>query len=817
MKTPASVIVRRCIFLSLFLISAGLLIGAGEGGRLQAASLITGNDAQGSAVLPKAARSKALVLADRDGDRLSDSLQARLDELAPNAPVDVVVTFSGPGNADAARRAVGPFRVKREFKIIKGFAATMTAAQARGLARAAGVFRVEEDFKVSVVLDAANHDFGTAAARSNFGVTGSGVGICVVDTGVDPAHEQLDNGKVIDSIDLANGRFEPYDDHGHGTHVAAIAAGDGVPTATFRGVAPGASIYAAKALDSAGSGYQSDVIAGVEWCADPDRGNVGPGVHIISMSLGSAGSSDGRDGLSQAVDSAVDSGKTAVVAAGNSGAGPASIGSPGAAEKAVTVGAVAEWSAPVGAANHSDGVYLAAFSSRGPTADDRLKPDIVSPGVSVTSARAGTSSGYVTWSGTSMATPFVAGTAALALQHNTYSPSEVKNLLMATASDRGASGPDNDWGAGLLDGYAFVDKATNPGSDPTPTDFPYYSRDSATVPAGGVKEFFIEIGEEDLGVPIAATLTVTSGGKVCLYGAPIYCDLLGGWAWSPDYDAELIKVSSNTTVAASTCPLGSECGVLGRQETLHYMPTTAADAGTYKVRVYQYPDDPGGIQSGTVTLDLSSGPVVTGSGIGNTLPVADAGTDQTVPDTEADGWGGETVQLNGSNSTDSDGSITDYVWSEDGFPIAGGANPSVYFSVGAHTVVLTVTDDAGDSDTDQVVITVEEATASLDTLHVANLVGSAKAKGKSGKWQAFATVTVRDQNDAPVSGVLVSGTWTDVPTGPVSGTTDATGTVTLDTGTLNGGNSATFEVNNLSLDGYLYDNSGVASITVNKP
>jgi hypothetical protein len=389
---------------------------------------------------------------------------------------------------------------------------------------------------------------------------------------------------------------------------------------------------------------------------------------------------------------------------------------------------------------------------------------------------------------------------------------------MATAGDRGPAGPDNDWGAGLLDGYAFVANVTNPGIASIPTDFPSYYREPATVPAGGVKEFFFEIGEEDLGVPIAATLTVTSGGKICLYGAPLYCDLLGGWAWTPDYDAELIRVASNTTVAASKCPLEGECGTLGRQETLHYMPTTTADTGTYLVRVFQFPDDPGGIQEGSVALDLSRGPMAGSGGSGNTPPVAKAGTDQTVVDTEGDGWGGETVQLDGSNSSDPDGSIAGYEWSEDALSIATGATPAVYFGVGTHTVTLTVTDDGGASGTDQVVIRVEEAAVSpTNTLHVADLVGSAKVKGKSGKWQAFVTVTVRDQNDAPVAGVLVSGTWGDAASGSVSGTTDGTGTLTLATDNLNGGSTVTFEVTNLSLDGYSYEASGSTSITVVKP
>jgi serine protease AprX len=576
------------------------------------------------------AKGEQRTLADRDGDGLSDHLQQQLEILPPSEPLAVVVTFSAPGNADHAQRAVGPFKVKREFRIINGFAATMTAGQAKALAKAPGVFRVEEDFQVTTMINAANQDFGIAAARSTFGVSGAGVGICIVDTGVDPGHEQLDSGKVAGFVDYVNNQLTAYDDHGHGTHVAAIAAGDGsggANAATFQGVAPGAAIYAAKVLDSSGSGADSGVISGVEWCADQTD------VQIISMSLGSGSSSDGQDSLSQAVNSAVAAGKVVVVAAGNSGDGEETVGSPGAAAGAITVGAVAEWSAPPSAPNHSKGIYLAPFSSRGPTLDKRMKPDISAPGVSVTSAQAGSTSGYITWSGTSMATPFVSGTVALALQSNSnLSPAAVKNYLMATAQDRGPAGTDNDWGAGLLDGYQFVaDALGDSTADPTP--FPHSQRTTATVPINGTTQFPFAITSADLGVPIAATLTILNGETVCIYGSALVCDLLGGWAWTPDIDAELIH-PNGTVLARSECPLSGDCGTVGRQETLYYLPTAATDIGTYRLRMYQFSSDPGGAQEGNVSIGLSTGPVQTGPPPNeNNLPVANNNNYSTAEDT----------------------------------------------------------------------------------------------------------------------------------------------------------------------------------------
>jgi len=520
---------------------------------------------------------KGKELADRDADALSDALQLRLATLSPSEPVTVVVTFAAPGSAEAAQHAVGPFRVKREFRIINGFSATMTAAQARSLSRVPGVFRVEEDFYVTTMLDAANRDFGVDAARSSYAVTGDGIGICVVDTGVDPAHEQLDAGKVAGFVDFINKRTTAYDDHGHGTHVAAIAAGDGIGganAATYMGVAPGAQIYATKVLDAQGSGSESDVIAGVEWCADL------PEVRIISMSLGSDGSSDGKDALSLAVNAAVEKmNKVVVVAAGNSGDGPATIGSPGAALQAITVGAVAEWSAPATAVNHSDGAFLAWFSSRGPTADGRVKPDIISPGVTVTSARAGTNNGYITWSGTSMATPFVAGSVALALEKtSSLTPSTVKNSLLDSAQDRGAAGVDNDWGTGLIDVKAFLSKVSGLSNDPIP--FPTWQRLTGSVTDNGLWIGHIEVNDTTL--PLAVTLTITGQPECSFWFLPNICL---AYEWSPDLDAEIVAPDGTTVLRSSTCPNGTECGSMGRQETLHLLPPNNGKGGSFSLDI----------------------------------------------------------------------------------------------------------------------------------------------------------------------------------------------------------------------------------------
>jgi len=593
----------------------------------------------------RSARTPPAALVDRDRNNVSDDLDAKLASARPQDRFRVIVTFRQPSQAAEARGAIGHFPLKRAFRIIPGFAGTVTAAQARSLARRPGVLRVEEDRRISIKLDASNSDFGAVAARTDFGVTGLGVGICVVDTGVDPAHEQLDGGKVAGFMDFVGTSTTAYDDHGHGTHVASIAAGDGVggaSAATFRGVAPGASIYGAKVLDATGYGDDSDVIAGIEWCAEQS------GVRIISMSLGSGAPSDGLDALSQATNAAAIAGTIAVVSAGNEGDEPSTVGSPGAAAGAITVGAAAEWSAAPGLPRHSNGVTLAAFSSRGPTLEPRTKPDIVAPGVSVTAADAGTTAGYLTFSGTSMAAPFVSGAIALALDARpALTPNVVRNILQATARDRGAAGVDNDWGWGLLDARAVVAAASGQSSI-APWSFPSHARVAGSVADGGLWTHTFAVSGSDLDVPIGATITIT-GQKICILEILEICFL---YEWSPDLDARLDDPSS-VEIAAGDCLGAGVCGDIGRQETISAMPTTA---GTYTVRVYPYAGDPNNDLGGSFVLDLSRGPTVTESSYalpdsdsdglldiyetntGVFLSSTDPGTNPNNPDTDGDGF-----------------------------------------------------------------------------------------------------------------------------------------------------------------------------------
>jgi serine protease AprX len=252
-------------------------------------------------------------------------------------------------------------------------------------------------------------------------INGTGIKIAITDTGIDKNHPDLE-GKVI--LETSFTPESPMDGFGHGTHVASIAAGTGkASNYQYAGVASGAMLLNAKVLTNDGWGYEEWVIAGVEWAVENSA-------DIISMSLGANINGDGTDPLSLAVDWATSQGVVCAIAAGNAGEnGMFSVGTPAVARNVITVGATTK----------TDEVIY--FSSQGPTADNRLKPDVVAPGVNIVAARAhGTSMGrpvdqyYTKASGTSMATPHVAGAAALILQvHPDWTAKMVKAALMESA------------------------------------------------------------------------------------------------------------------------------------------------------------------------------------------------------------------------------------------------------------------------------------------------------------------------------------------------------------------------------------------------
>ena len=335
-----------------------------------------------------------------------------------------------------------------EYKTaINGMALTTKRWAAEEIKKLPYVKSVYEDKEVTAYDDISNHVIGADSAWIKLGLTGKKIKIGILDTGIDYLLLDLGGGigpgfKVLGGFDFINNDNDPMDDNGHGTHVAGIAAANG---STLKGVAPDANLFAFKVLNNLGSGPTSVIIAGIERALDPDQDpNTNDAVNIISMSLGALGG-DPDDPMSQAIDNATAAGVLCTIAAGNNGAYQ-TIGSPGCARTALTVGAT----------DNND--RIANFSSRGPSnIVYGIKPDVVAPGVEINSTKIG--GGYIAYSGTSMATPHVAGAAALILQgHPDWTPAMIKSVLMETAKDIG-----NDvWtqGNGRVDVYRALQART---------------------------------------------------------------------------------------------------------------------------------------------------------------------------------------------------------------------------------------------------------------------------------------------------------------------------------------------------------------------
>lgn len=318
-----------------------------------------------------------------------------------------------------------PFQMRREYGyIFNGLSASIEMQDMKRIEALPQVKAVHPDYRVQALLDDSVPLIGADQVWA-MGVTGAGTEVAILDTGIDYTHPDLGGCfgtgcKVMAGYDFVNGDADPWDDAGHGTHCAGIVAANGV----VKGVAPDASLHAYKVLNQYGSGWDSDIMAAIERAVDPDGDPAtDDAVDVISMSLGGPGDPD--EPLALAVDAAVDEGVAVAVSAGNDGSlGYQTVGSPGVARKAFTVGAT----------DKSDNI--AYFSSRGPVTDfyELVKPDIVAPGYYINSTLPG--GGYGSGSGTSMAAPHIAGAAALIKQlHPTWTPAMIQASLMNRAKD----------------------------------------------------------------------------------------------------------------------------------------------------------------------------------------------------------------------------------------------------------------------------------------------------------------------------------------------------------------------------------------------
>jgi serine protease AprX len=437
----------------------------------------------------------------------NSKLDAKLEELAQNAngESDVIIEFTDDRDALTIVKQFGT--PGRQLGILKGYTATIPNHLLERLSALGSIKKVSLDREVSVLNGRTAIATGARAVQELSGYTGAGIGVAVVDSGVvgfhdDLTHEQTTvtatgqwfgdvalsgatvttttfwGQRVVHFADFVNGATTPYDDFGHGSHVAGTIAGNGYASGGQRkAIAPGANIVALKALDGTGRGKISNIIAAIDYAvAVKSLYNI----RVINLSLGAGVyESYHTDPLTLAARRAVEAGIVVVAAAGN--LGKAKDGTP--QYGAITAPANAPWVLTIGASSTegtTDRVddVMALYSSRGPTMiDHAAKPDLVAPGTGTVSVSAPDSllystkphlllSGadplllpYMSLTGTSMSAPVVAGTVALMLEAN---PKLTPNLVKAILQFTSQVYPGYNWltqGAGFLNTRGAVQLA----------------------------------------------------------------------------------------------------------------------------------------------------------------------------------------------------------------------------------------------------------------------------------------------------------------------------------------------------------------------
>ena len=431
----------------------------------------------------------------------ASALRAPAD--TPAADRTRVIIRMAPGTAAADLQPVIERlggSIAAPLHIIHAQVADLPQAAIASLAHHPLVAGISPDRTVTGTMERTSATIGATQVRETLGYDGSGVGVAIIDSGITSWHDDLaapgGGQRVARFVDFVRNRQQPYDDYGHGTHVAGIIAGDGFDSGGARtGVAPGATLTILKVLDDAGDGRISDVIEAFDYVL---RHRDELNIRVVNLSVATGVyESYATDPLTLAARRLVDAGIVVVAAAGNFGRTEdgqyayGGITSPGNAPWVVTVGS----SSHMGTSLREDD-RIAAFSSRGPSAiDHAAKPDLVAPGVGIESLSDPDSTFYRTMSpyllggimvrgylpylsltGTSMSAPVVTGTIALMLQANpALTPNAVKAILHYTAETYEGYDPLTQ-GAGFLNAAGAVEMSRAFGDVRTTAEASSWSR-----------------------------------------------------------------------------------------------------------------------------------------------------------------------------------------------------------------------------------------------------------------------------------------------------------------------------------------------------
>ncbi len=362
----------------------------------------------------------------------------------PNlVPPDIVPVLIGfrmrPSVSDKDTIIRNRGQIKYEYTLINVIAASIPQQAIEAIKRNPNVEYVETDELVHTTYYQNYQQINTLQQTIPWGIDrieaisaqsytkGSTISVGVIDTGIDYTHPDLSL-NYKGGYNFVNKTTNPMDDNGHGTHVSGTIAALNNDIGVI-GVAPETNLYSIKVLDANGSGYMSDVIAGIQWSVDN-------GMKIVNMSLGSSVSSRS---LKNACDTAYNSGLLIIASAGNSG---------NSAGKGNNVNYPARYDSVIAVAATDINNTRAWFSSTGPAVE------LSAPGVNIYSTLKGGTYGYL--SGTSMAAPHVTGVAALIMSYNPITNVQTRIRLQTTTTDLGTIGKDNLYGYGLVNALKAV-------------------------------------------------------------------------------------------------------------------------------------------------------------------------------------------------------------------------------------------------------------------------------------------------------------------------------------------------------------------------
>jgi serine protease AprX len=434
--------------------------------------------------LPASAENMNLQERINTEDKISPDLASRIEEAEASEKINVIIIlknqhtdFNTPSGKSKIEReqkeiltflesatAAGKAQDINSINIANAISAAVTPDMVTSLTKRPDVSEIELDEIVYVEDDSVPGNKMIPAIKSGNksstvvwgldkinatavwkkGITGKGVVVAVLDSGVDATHPDLAHlpnskePKIVGWIDYVNGKSSPYDDKGHGTHVCGTISGIGT-NGYQTGVAPGSKLIVAKTFTN-DFGNVSRTLLAFDWAVKNNA-------RVISFSNGRVHS----DAFTIAINNVIAAGVIPVIAAGNKGPNFNTTICPGDEINSTTVGAT----------NSSD--IIANFSSRGPVTLNKktyIKPNVCAPGVDVISTMPG--GNYMAKNGTSMSTPHVSGTIALMLEKNpSLKPSQINKILESTAVDLGQAGKDNVYGAGRIDAYKAVFSVTD--------------------------------------------------------------------------------------------------------------------------------------------------------------------------------------------------------------------------------------------------------------------------------------------------------------------------------------------------------------------